>query len=213
MEIDFEKLMSTKSDEGLQDYIDRRTKFVPEAVEAAIAEMQKRGKVFSGEELSNIHRDLQGAKAQEEQGRETSLSPWFSKWRKNVVKDLDAPVYYSPAAIYILSGLFTVLCGAILLAINCRKSSSKKGAWLVIGYAVIFMTLQFWILSMLPRNNPGLTMISSCIGAVIMNQFFWDRFIGRDTKFRARPVWIPVIIASVICILFILIALMGRADR
>ncbi len=56
MEIDFEKLMTNKSDEGLQDYIYNWAKYTPEAVEAAIAEMQKRGRVFQDEELVNFRK-------------------------------------------------------------------------------------------------------------------------------------------------------------
>ncbi|MBX7107638.1 MAG: hypothetical protein K1X61_03220 [Chitinophagales bacterium] len=46
MEIDFQKLMSGKSDEGLQEYLDNRSKFTPDAVEAAIAEFRKEGERF-----------------------------------------------------------------------------------------------------------------------------------------------------------------------
>lgn len=40
MEIDFTKIMSDKSDESLQNYIDKYNKFDPAAVEAAIVELQ-----------------------------------------------------------------------------------------------------------------------------------------------------------------------------
>lgn len=59
MEIDFQKLMSNKSDEGLQEYLDNRTRFTPDAIEAAIAEMQKRGRKFSDEELNTYQREIQ----------------------------------------------------------------------------------------------------------------------------------------------------------
>jgi hypothetical protein len=52
MEIDFQKLMSTKSDEDLQEYLDNCAKYTANAIEAAIAEMKKRGRIFSEEELN-----------------------------------------------------------------------------------------------------------------------------------------------------------------
>ena len=64
MEIDFEKLMSNKSDEGLQEYLDNRSKFTPEAVEAAITELQKRGRIFSDEELYSIKHELEQRKTE-----------------------------------------------------------------------------------------------------------------------------------------------------
>jgi hypothetical protein len=59
MEMDFKKLISNKSDEGLQEYLDKRSKFTPEAIEAAIAEMQKRGRTFSDAELNTYRQEIQ----------------------------------------------------------------------------------------------------------------------------------------------------------
>lgn len=46
-------------EEELQEYLDNRAKFVTEAIEAAIAEMQKRGRTFSDEELASIRQEFQ----------------------------------------------------------------------------------------------------------------------------------------------------------
>lgn len=47
MEKDFQTLMSNKTDEGLQSYLDNRAKFTTEAIEAAVSELINRGRVFS----------------------------------------------------------------------------------------------------------------------------------------------------------------------
>ena len=54
----FEELMAAKSDEELETYIQNRAKYVPKAVRVAIAEMQKRGHVFSDEELGTFEQDF-----------------------------------------------------------------------------------------------------------------------------------------------------------
>jgi hypothetical protein len=51
MNIDFEKLMSSKSDDELQHYLDNSLKFTAETLEAVIKEFQKRGKSISNDDL------------------------------------------------------------------------------------------------------------------------------------------------------------------
>lgn len=58
MEIDFQKLMSDKSDEQLRGYLDNRAKFTAEAIDAALSEIQKRGQVFSEEELEVYRQEI-----------------------------------------------------------------------------------------------------------------------------------------------------------
>ncbi len=139
MEINFEKLMTNKSDEGLQEYLDNRTKFTPEAVEAAITEMQKRGRVFADEELANVRQDLQAKRVETEKEEKEFFG---NQWKKNVVTDENAPEYYSERAIYMFSAFFSVIFGSVLLALNCRQTDEKKGVWEVIAFGVVYTGLQ-----------------------------------------------------------------------
>jgi hypothetical protein len=208
MEIDFIKLMTNKSDDGLQGYLDNRTKFTPEAIEAAIAEMQKRGRVFTDEELADVRQDLQTKRVAIEKEEKEFFG---SQWKKNVVTDENAPAYYSERAIYMFSAFFSVIFGAILLAINCRSTDEKKGVWEVIAFGVVYTGLQLWLLSMLPRNT-GLTLAFSMGGALLMNHFFWKKYIGKDTKYRTKQIWKPLIIGLVIFTPLLLAAIYGGAE-
>ena len=208
MAIDFVKLMTNKSDEGLQEYLDNRTKFTPEAIEAAIAEMQKRGQVFSDEELANLRKELQ-AKQEATEKEEKEL--FGNQWKKNVVPDENAPAYYSEKAIYMFSAFFSVIFGAVLLSINCRTTETKKGVWEVITFGVVYTGLQLWLLSMMPRNT-GLTLVFSMGGALLMNYFFWKKYIGKDTKYRTKPIWKPLIIGIIIFTPLLLAAIYGGAE-
>jgi hypothetical protein len=208
MEINFEKLMTNKSDEGLQEYLDNRTKFTPEAVEAAIAEMQKRGRVFADEELANVRQDLQAKRVETEKEDKEIFG---NQWKKNVVTDENAPEYYSERAIYMFSAFFSVIFGSVLLALNCRHTDEKKGVWEVIAFGVVYTGLQLWLLSMIPRNT-GLTLVFSMGGALIMNHFFWKKYIGKDTKYRTKPIWKPLIIGLIIFTPLFLAAIYGGAE-
>ncbi|MXV53363.1 hypothetical protein GS399_20590 [Pedobacter sp. HMF7647] len=208
MEIDFQRLMTNKSDEGLQEYLDNRTKFIPEAVEAAINEMQKRGRIFSDEELAIYRKEFQAKKEATEKEEKKLVG---NQWKKNVVTDISAPAYYSESAIYMFSVFFSVLFGAVLLAINFRSTETKKGVWEVIAFGIFYTGLQVWILSMIPRNT-GLTLVFSMGGALLLNFFFWKKYIGKDTKYRTKPIWKPLIIGVVIFTPLLLAAIYGGAE-
>ncbi|MBK7667960.1 MAG: hypothetical protein IPJ32_11850 [Sphingobacteriaceae bacterium] len=172
MEVDFVKLMTTKSDEGLQEYIDNRQKFTPLAVYAAIDELKKRGRTFTDEEFTQIVNDIE---KQQELGRqrtaEESVGFW-GKMKKNVVTDTEAPEYYSETAIYTFSIFFSVLFGSVLMTMNASKTEKKDLSWTVLLFGISYTVLQMWVLSYVPGNSTGLTVGASIGGAIILNQYF-----------------------------------------
>jgi hypothetical protein len=173
--------------------------------EAAIAEMQKRGRTFSDEELAKWRQEFQ---AKREAAEKEENEHFGNQWKKNVVTDENAPAYYSERAIYMFSAFFSVIFGAVLLAINCRSTETKKGVWEVIAFGVVYTGLQIWVLSMIPRNT-GLTVVCSMGGALLMNHFFWKKYIGKDTKYRTKPIWKPLIIGLIIFTPLLLAAIYG----
>lgn len=208
METDFVKLMTTKSDEGLQEYIDNRQKFAPLAIYAAIDELKKRGRTFSDEEFTQIVNDIE--KQQEISRQRVAESDGGNKWDKNVVDDINAPQFYSEKAIWLFSVLFSVFFGSILLAINVNKTEKKNSSWTVAGFGLLYTVLQMWGLSYMP-NNTALTFAVSACGAYILNSWGWKSFIGKETKYRKKPIWIPLIIALIIFIpLLYLIIVFGQ---
>src|ERR1039458_4565953 len=134
MENNYNNIMQVKSDEGLQEYLDKRLKYTPEAVEAAISELKKRGRVFTDSELATIRLDVNQKKDHDIQQEEKQSSVWRNNWKKNIVEDKTAPLFYSERAIYAFSVAFGVITGAILLAINCAKTEAKKDLWQIIAF-------------------------------------------------------------------------------
>ncbi|SKB62479.1 Rossmann-fold NAD(P)-binding domain-containing protein [Daejeonella lutea] len=138
MAVDHEKLMTGKSSDGLQAYLDNYKKYTTEAVEAAVAEMQKRGRVFTEEELMKLRTNL---KSQEVVREEQDIALSGTKLDENIVDDQNAPEYYSERAIYIFSALFSVLFGAALLAINLRNTRQEKGIWEVAAFGILYTSV------------------------------------------------------------------------
>jgi hypothetical protein len=199
MQIDIEKTLSEKTDEQLQAYLDNPARYSSEAVEIAIAEFQKRGRFFSDEELLILRDKLTEVHEERLEIEKKNWSNPLRQWKQNVTNDIDAPFFYSHRAIYFLSILFGILTGSILLAINLNKIKKITGVWQVIIFGILFTIVEVSLLSKIPNSN-GLTLCCNIGGAYILNVFFWNRFIGKNVKYRARPIWIPLIICIVITI-------------
>lgn len=129
-----------------------------------------------------------------------------NSWTKNIVADLDAPPFYSPRAVWGFSVFFTVIFGAVLLASNLID---KKAKWIVIGFGIIYTTAVIIIMNLLPQPNTGLTIGLNGGGALILTQLFWNKYVGKETKFRTKPIWRPLIISIIITIPFLLAIIYG----
>jgi hypothetical protein len=209
MEIDFVKLMATKPDEGLQEYIDNRRKYSPPAIYAALDELKKRGRTFTDEEYSQIVADIE--KQQEISKQRVAESEAGHKWDKNVVEDGNAIELYSQKAIYGFSAVFGVLFGSILMALNLKRTSSQNSILSVISFGVTYSIIQLYVLSFIPQNT-GLTLITSIGGALILNYVFWKKYIGLETTYRKRKIWIPLIIGIVLFALVITVVILAPME-
>jgi hypothetical protein len=209
MEIDFVKLMASKSDEGLQEYIDNRTKFTPVAVYTAIDELKKRGRTFTDEEFTQIVNDIE--KHQEISKKRVAESDAGQKWDKNIVDDINAVELYSQKAIYGFSIAFGVLFGSILMALNLKRTSTKKSIALTIAFGLTYTVIQLYLLSFIPRNT-GLTLFASLGGALILNYVFWKKFIGADTPYRKRSIITPLIIGLIFFVLFMAVLFLAPTE-
>jgi hypothetical protein len=191
------EVMSTKSDEGLIAYINNFEKYTPDALTAATNELKRRGKKISEEELKEIHLKIQArVKAESE---EETLWPSESL-RKEIVTDLNAPLLYSKATVRAFSIVFTVIFGAVLLSNNISDSKKK---WIVIAFGITYTTLSIILLNIIPPSTVWVLLLNAA-GGLGLTTTFWDKYIGKDVKYRAKPIWIPLIISIIISIPFIL---------
>ena len=190
----FEELMKSKSDEDLEKYIVNIIKYTPEAINAAIAELQKRGRNFTQNELIDINKAIAKKEAD---GKEEAEKQSGNIWKKNQVIDPDAPLYYSKQAIFGFSIFFGVIFGAVLLSLNLKANSKAK--WLVIGFGILYTALQITVLSYLEETS-FFRLVFNLVGGTILYAFFWDRFVGKETLYQVKPVWKPLIISALIMI-------------
>ncbi len=130
-----------------------------------------------------------------------------NSWTKNIVEDLDAPELYSPRAIWGFSVFFTVIFGAVLLALNI---ADKKAKGMVIGFGILYTAAVIVIVNLLPQTNSGIVIGLNAGGALILTKLFWDKYVGAETKFRTKAIWKPLIISILITIPFLLAIIYGE---
>ena len=211
MELNYSYIASSLSTDELIDRVTNRQKYMPDSVEAAVKENFNLGKhEFSDDELRQIALDIriQREDAAQFNGRRSA----FSDKKGVIVIDPDAPLLYPLRAIRV----FTILCGAlfgsILIAININKIEKGINAFGAILFGVVFTGIQIVILN--GYTNPGSgssgALLGGLIASYILDYVFWRNFIGYSTFYRAKPIWVPLIIAIVFCALIIVAIVFGQ---
>ena len=118
-----------------------------------------------------------------------------------VERQEDLPELFSKSLILIFAILFSVLFAAVLLVINLRRLGKKTESLWVLLFAFGYLVLIALILQS-TGLEPSWTFVANVLGAAILNEFFWNRFIGKDFEYRRRG-WIkPILIALLIAMIF-----------
>jgi len=118
---------------------------------------------------------------------------------KNIESNFDenSPTLYSDRVIYIFSILFSVIFGAILFARNLKEIDKKNGIYPVIIFSVLYTVFSIYILNLINAGTPG-TFVLGAIGALVINNVFWNKYIGKEIKYHKKSYKKPLIIALVI---------------
>ncbi|HCW07164.1 MAG TPA: hypothetical protein DGG95_07355, partial [Cytophagales bacterium] len=119
-----------------------------------------------------------------------------NSWKKDIVTDTSAPLLYSKGAIRVFSILFSVIFGAVLLSFNINDTKRKL---IVIVFGIIYTALTAFIVNLMP-SNIFWTYLLNIAGGLGLTTTFWDKFIGKEIKYRAKPIWIPLIISIIITV-------------
>lgn len=113
--------------------------------------------------------------------------------------DENSPVLYSEKVIYSFSILFSVIFGAVLFSINLKEVDKKKGILPVILFSILYTALSIYILNLANLGNAG-TLVFGALGAVIINNLFWNKYIGKGILYKKKRYIKPLIIALIIFI-------------
>jgi hypothetical protein len=205
MSMDFEKLMVKKNDNELEDYLINVKAYNREIVEAAITELKKRGRVFTLNELSTLENKMQERENTIGKDTITVRDPL----ERNIVEDESALALYSRKTIDWSTLIFGIVVGTILMVLNFQSVKKIKGILVVLIFGIFYFMFQMIIMSIIPEMDYSLTSVIRLLlngfGAFIMHTLIWNKFIGKDFKYRKKSVWIPIALGISITGLFALI--------
>lgn len=117
------------------------------------------------------------------------------------------PELYSKTLILLFSILFSMIFSAVLLMSNLKSLGKGKARVQVLLFSVLYLVATALALQVfeLPLN---LTFVANVIGAAILNEYFWNKLIGKDLEYT-RKSWVKPLIISVIIALSFFLLLAG----
>ncbi len=194
-------ILAKKTDGQLRYYIEHVDKHTDEAVRVALAELQLRNAELPDDIVDVVELKLREKAAIKIEEKKS--------WDTYMVEDEVSPHFYSQRAIYVFSILFSVFFGSFLLAANLKIIGKPR--LLVILYGFVFFVFTM-ILGEFIKIGILYTFIINSIGVMIMQALFWDRLIGKEIKYNAKPIWKPLIIGVLISAIVITLMIYG-ADK
>lgn len=198
------------SDEDVLDYIHNYRQYETEAVEAAIAELRRRGILIPQEKIDNIRIHLieLDRKAREEAEESNFVDSLMSgKLDHKATNDPTAPLLYSQKAIYFFCILVSPMFGAFMLAANIDRTPQRKGFFVAAIFGLLYPSIVGLLLHEIGTSNIMLVFLLNGIGALIINGVLWPQFIGKSTVYQKRAPIYPLIFALILILVVVMVLL------
>ncbi len=201
--------MREKSNYDLQQIIKKYPDEEKTRVISALRELEKRDVLYS--EDRKLLEDLtdQVGEYKEKDRVAKDASPLSIFRDPNIVEDFKAPRLYSRYAIRFFAIIFSTLFGGILLSINLNRLNRKEGIFYVIGFSFLYSLLVYQATTLSPENATTITLVLNLIGSMVLEEFFWKKYIGKNFKFRRQPISGALLIGFGVSILIGLLLLSG----
>jgi len=191
--------MSTKSVDELKNYIETPEYFQEDAVLAAILELEKRNIEVDG--VQKIKEEITALKTIE--SVEEIEDANYTGSATAVVPEL-----YSTKFILIF-GVFTLLGGSILMALNFMQLRNPKAARFVVVASLIYSLTTGLLIQSLSISNPFISLSIGILGIYLLYDLVYKKQFPQDIKnFTPRNIWIPIAICLLISfpLVYLLIA-------
>ncbi len=121
-------------------------------------------------------------------------------------REENIPELYSKTLILIFAILFSTIFAAALFIVNLRTLGKTKEAFWVLIFAIVYLIATGVVMQVFGLA-PSMTIIANVIGAAILNEFFWNKFIGSEFSYKKKS-WIkPTLISVGIALLFFLLVM------
>lgn len=129
------------------------------------------------------------------------------EWQENPQSKEEMPRLYSKTLILVFAILFSTIFAAALLILNLRSLGKAREANWVLLFAIGYLIATAIVISTF-NLDPSFTLIANVIGAAILNEFFWNKYIGSDVQYTPKS-WIKPTMISIFIVLVFLLLMTG----
>lgn len=119
------------------------------------------------------------------------------------------PRLYSKRVILSFCAFFSVLFGGVLLMRNLSQIGNKKAQAQVFIFSFLYMILVIVVMTIFELSS-NLTVPFNIAGAAILNEFFWNKYLG-DIEYEKKSWYKPGIISFGIALLLFLFIISATA--
>lgn len=192
------------SNYDLNRLIENNETLPKEKFRAILSELEKRGAL---DEIgkNQLARITSGSRNILETGSKIRETPRTPLSDPNIVNDPEAPILYSRYALRFFSVIFSPFFAGILLAINLYRLQKKNRIVLVILISFIYSYFTLILAGKFPEKMMIILLALNLLGSFVLEELFWNRYIGRDFKFRRQYIMPALAIGFGISILYMLI--------
>ncbi|MFD1095567.1 hypothetical protein [Salegentibacter chungangensis] len=113
------------------------------------------------------------------------------------------PRLYSKRVIYTFSVLFSTIFGTVILMSNLKETGNLKARNTVLFFGISY-TLITLLLPQFITMTTSLTIVANVLGAGILNEYFWNKYLGNEIEFEKKSWKKPAMISLAITIPFVL---------
>lgn len=189
----FYNRFQNKTTQELKDILDQNYNYTFEALETSYLILKERNESL---EKYTFIKDKLASKEKEEK----KLIENSSNLNSNTLK------LYSKQTILGFSIFFSTIFGVILLVINLREIKNKTGINQLVIFGIIYFFATITIVNLLKIKSPLLGLVFNLLGATILNNYFWNKFIDTDIVYQKKNWLRPAIIGLVVTSIFLFIA-------
>ena len=123
------------------------------------------------------------------------LNPQESDTNMVAEQEQELPKLYSKRLILSFSILFSTIFAAALLISNLRRLEKQAAAAWVLLFAIGYIVTTAIIMTAF-NLSPSLNVIANVIGAAILNEFFWNKYVGSEIEYEKKS-WIKPTLISI----------------
>jgi hypothetical protein len=183
---DYAAKMALKSGAELRQYVVGHAQYREEAVLAALAELRQRGQPAPEEAALRPQLEVAAQQAQA-----TAATRQVTEAAE---EEAELPQLYSPAGIVVISVMFSVVAGAVLLALNLRKLKRNDVIIGLAAFVAAYLIGEFLLYKWLIAQHMFSPLIAFLIDLPIIIAYvwwFWPRYVG-TYQFQPRNWLLPL---------------------